>query len=138
MSDKNQDMSMDEILASIRKYVAEDGSPSSTAAAPAPEAKATKPVKEAPAKKIQKKSNKVRLTNPVQSKGYNPFKTLKEASEESPAAPETTPTGAASGQSLENLITLLAKPMVEDWINQNMERIVMDMVSAEIQKIKNR
>ena len=54
-----------------------------------------------------------------------------EAVEEAPEAPEEAPEAAAGpGQSLEDCIKEMLRPMLREWLDDNMERIVKDEVAS--------
>lgn len=179
----DDDMSMEEILASIRKYVSEETNIKETI--DLPEQAPVTPRMDSPYKtntKLSSNRSEIQIDDPVfapkntfadsrlftpqeqeppvdnyavtrdtlksrpalgdilpeaqtKTSQHNPFAKLAEASKKEMT--QTTPTqqNVTTGQTLDQLVTDLAKPMIQGWIDKNLTQIVEKMVADEISKM---
>jgi len=148
MGQLNPDPSMEEILASIKRVIAED-SPGGMPRA----ARGSRPM-EAPPLAEQ---DVLELDDPIFDEA-EAEETAAEAAEEEPALDTliSSDTAAASRQSLaalaeareragetgdgplEAVVREMLKPMLKDWLDQNLPAIVEDIVSREIARINGK
>jgi cell pole-organizing protein PopZ len=171
MSETNQEPTMEEILASIRRIISEDDQPQPSAEA------SPQPAEPAPAE-----DEVLDLTDKVEEPAVEPapMETVGDLDvfprevepapppeiETAPPAPEPTPALAASldeeslvsrtsaesaaasfaslsqslmmpkeGRSLEDLVREMMKPMLKDWLDQNLPAIVQRTVQEEVERI---
>lgn len=138
-------MSMDEILASIRSYVAEGQNlPKSTTETSAIQAEAL------PSARV------IELTEeiiPIQAVNTHPeptkFSPLIVGQESATAKSQSfenpfnrlqqeikTSTPASSNLSIDDLLNKLATPLIQNWIDQNLRKVVEAIVEKEIEKIR--
>lgn len=179
----DDDMSMEEILASIRKYVSEETSVKETA--DLPEQAPMAPRMDSPYKTNAKPSSnrsEIQMDDPVfapkntfadsrlftsqeqeppvdnyavtrdtlksrpalddisqeaqtKTSQHNPFAKLAEASKKEMTQITPTQQNVTTGQTLDQLVTDLAKPMIQGWIDKNLTQIVEKMVADEISKM---
>jgi uncharacterized protein len=187
---KLQEPSMEEILASIRRIIADDQEAPKPAAAPAPAAKsvppaafATPPLEEEDVLELGGVAQPVRLaTRPIPLSEEPPdiaFREIEDAAEDEPpevheppprapdpppvmARPEPRPRGdpaeqllsqtshAAVGQAfnmlahtvltsnartLEDLVREMLRPLLKNWLDDNLPTIVERLVRAEIERV---
>jgi cell pole-organizing protein PopZ len=159
-----QDMSMDEILASIRSYVAEGQNLPKSSARPQQLAEETVEKKSYETEVIhltdevipietvnlQMTSSAISPLTPIEkaltdqansqpamnsyqasqnSSSENPFSRLKSeivASIQAPATP-----------SADDLLNQLASPLIKSWLDQNLRKLVEEIVEKEIEKMRN-
>lgn len=183
MSETNQEPTMEEILASIRRIISEDDQPQPAAEAsaePAPAAAEAEP--EAHDDEVLDLTDKVEEPasepEPMESVGdLDVFPREEEPAPEPvmeaapPPAPEPAPAPAAAparavvdedslvsrtsaesaaasfaqlsqtlmmpkeGRSLEDLVREMMKPMLKDWLDQNLPAIVQRTVQEEVERI---
>ncbi len=122
MGDENRDPSMEEILASIKRVIAEEGE----ASAPAPRVRKRGPQEEV-----------LELSDPVSD----------ESGLLSPDAAETSrhrlaelavlrqQSGPVSEAPLEALVREMLKPLLKDWLDQRLPEMVEELVAREIARI---
>jgi len=130
MGEINQEPSMEEILASIKRVIAEDGRAS--AARPA---RGTRPV-EAPR---AAEDDVLELSDPVTEADGLISTDAAAASRQSLAAlsmlkerSETLPQGDGP---LEGVVREMLKPMLKDWLDRHLPEIVEELVTREIARI---
>lgn len=146
-STAKQDMSMDEILASIRSYVAEGQNlPKSSAETQAaqedketlPNARVIQlteeviPIQTIDLQMSTSKVSPVLLTEKeieVKAQSFeNPFNRLRSEIKASTPAP--------ANPSVDDLLNQLATPLIKNWIDQNLKKIVETIVEKEIERIR--
>jgi cell pole-organizing protein PopZ len=132
MGDINQDPSMEEILASIKRVIAEDGR-----AAAARPARGSRPV-EAP-RAILPEDDVLELDDPVSEGESLVSEDAAEASRLSLAAlaavrerSDSLPVGDGP---LEAVVREMLKPMLKEWLDQRLPEIVEELVTREIARI---
>lgn len=131
MGDIQQDPSMEEILASIKRVIREDGG-----LPPSPRA-ARKP---SPTEPIEAADDDVlELDDPVDGGESLVSNNAAAASRQSLAAlnalrPEPA-APAADGGALENAVRDMLRPMLKDWLDEHLPRIVEELVTREISRI---
>jgi cell pole-organizing protein PopZ len=130
MGEINQDPSMEEILASIKRVIAEDGR-----AGAARPARGTRPV-EAPR---APEDDVLELSDPVTEADGLISTDVAEASRQSLAAlsalKERTETLPQGDGPLENVVREMLKPMLKDWLDRHLPEIVEELVTREIARI---
>jgi cell pole-organizing protein PopZ len=132
MGDFNQEPSMEEILASIKRVIAEDG-----ARAPRP-ARGSRPVdagKAAP----PAEEDVLELSDPVSEGESLVSEDAAAASQKALAAlsaardrSESVPVGDGP---LEAVVRAMLKPMLKDWLDSNLPEIIEQLVAREIARI---
>jgi len=140
-STAKQDMSMDEILASIRSYVAEGQSlPKETTEdkEDLPNARVIQlteeviPIQTIDVQMSSSKVSPVLLTEKeieVKQESFeNPFNRLQSEIKASTPAP--------GNLSVDDLLNQLATPLIKNWIDQNLKKIVETIVEKEIERIR--
>jgi uncharacterized protein len=137
MAEDRSEPSMEAILSSIKKIIAEDGSVTPRARRAAPKADET-PAHETLAAEAQ--DDVLELTQPAAeellddgkaqslAQSFSVLKTLAEPG----VAPQIVRTGETS---LEGLTRDLLRPMLKDWLDANLPSLVEAMVAREIERI---
>jgi cell pole-organizing protein PopZ len=129
MGEINQDPSMEEILASIKRVIAEDGRASAVRPA-----RGTRPT-EAP----RLEDDVLELSDPVTEADGLISTDVAEASRQSLAAlsalKERTDTLPQGDGPLENVVREMLKPMLKDWLDRHLPEIVEELVTREIARI---
>jgi cell pole-organizing protein PopZ len=132
MGEINQEPSMEEILASIKRVIAEDGR--AAAARPARGSRPTEAPFPAPAE-----DDVLELSDPISEGDGLISEDAAAASRQSLAAlsalrekTETVPSGDGP---LEAVVRDMLKPMLKDWLDQNLPQIVEELVTREIARI---
>jgi cell pole-organizing protein PopZ len=141
MGDMSNEPSMEEILASIRRIIAEEGE----AAVPTPKARAPRVAREQPvAPEIENPDDPdgiLELTAPMAVED-NPILSdeAAAASRRSLAAlaMSVTKPGPAGESKIEELVRDLLRPMLKEWLDANLPAIVDAKVAAEIARITGR
>ena len=150
MGDVNHEPTMEEILASIKKIIAEDGDASG--GEPGPRAPRKKPVLETSeppvAEDVLELTDKVEATPEVPSADVAGDAEETIASEETVEATQaafaaltaiTTPRAkggnADEAHPLEGLVREMLRPMLKEWLDENLPGIVEEMVAREIARI---
>ena len=168
MENAQSEPSMEEILASIRRIISEDeDDTASTAAAPAPseeaapepEATADEPddselalenavpsepesapkqtlietedlemIKKNVAQAIEEDSDDAILDESTAAAASEAFQNLSQSIRVS----------AGDGQTLEDLVVVMLRPMIKDWLNENLPSIVQEKVEEEVQRVSRR
>ncbi len=119
MGDNNRDPSMEEILASIKRVIAEDAPPPRVRAAPRPKPDADDDVLEL---------SDPLVSDTVASASRHSLATLAEMRRASDPAP-------ATGGALEEAVREMLKPMLKEWLDQRLPDIIDDIVQREIKRI---
>ena len=138
MGDINQDPSMEEILASIKRVIAEDGRASAPERQPRAAARAPEPP---PAPEPEEEEDILELEDPVSEESGLISSDAATASRQSLAALAAMRQagGGAYGQSgdgpLEAVVREMLKPMLKDWLDRNLPEIVEQLVTREIARI---
>jgi cell pole-organizing protein PopZ len=131
MGDINHEPSMEEILASIKRVIAEDGR-----ALPARPARGSRPVA-APA--ADPDEDVLELSDPVSDADGLISEDAAAASRQSLAAlsalRERSETASAGDGPLEAVVREMLKPMLKDWLDRNLPEMVEELVTREIARI---
>jgi len=148
MGDVSNEPSMEDILSSIKRIIAEEGESAVTARVRRP-ARATPPPPAADEEEI------LELSEPVPSESLQPEASAPEAVEaETPAEPILSATTAqatrgplealsrmivkpdvAGSDTLEGVVREMLRPMLREWLDANLPRMVEEMVQREIARI---
>lgn len=150
MGDVNHEPTMEEILASIKKIIAEDGD--TPAGAPDARSQRKKPVLETSEPPVS--DDVLELTDKMDAAPEVPSADVAEQSAEPIAADETveasqaafaaltaiTKSRADSGDAqeshpLEGLVREMLRPMLKEWLDENLPGLVEEMVAREIARI---
>ncbi|HPA38856.1 MAG TPA: DUF2497 domain-containing protein [Phenylobacterium sp.] len=161
----SQEPTMEEILASIRRIISEDDAPASEEAAPEPEAEPEpEPAFELPPLEEDEDDGVLELTEKVDSVGdldVYAATTSEPEEEESFDLPPlddgpgeglvSDPTAAAAaaafgalsknilmppeGRTLEDVVKTLLRPLLKQWLDDNLPGIVETAVQAEVERI---
>jgi len=134
MGDIQQDPSMEEILASIKRVIAEDGRAATTAV---PRQSRRLPRTPAPAPD----EDVLELDDPVSEGAGLLSSDAATASRErlaSLSALRQRSEGAVDSNALEALVREMLRPMLKDWLDQRLPEIVEDLVTREIARITGR
>ena len=136
MADQTRDPSMEEILASIRRIITDEGdAPASagTLAAAAPDVAADAPV-------VEPVADVLELTQPLPETATGPG-LLSEAT----AAVASQSLSALSGlmvrnyegadNTLESLVREMLKPMLREWLDAHLPELVERIVAREVERI---
>ena len=132
MGDINRDPSMEEILASIKRVIAEDGR------APA---RPRDQRSEDQAKEASVEEDVLELSDPVsEADGLTSDDTTAAARQKLAALsalrqPEALEPGAASEAALATAVREMLRPMLKDWLDQRLPEMVETMVAREIARI---
>jgi uncharacterized protein len=134
MSDERNEPSMEAILSSIKKIIAEDGKP--IRRAPTVEAFERAPQPEI----IEEEEDVLELTESAEHELLDTVKADKLAQSftvlKTLAEPGATPQIVRAGEtSLEGLVRDMLRPMLKDWLDSNLPSLVEAMVSREIERI---
>ena len=137
MGDIQQDPSMEEILASIKRVIREDGRvPAQPARTPPrrngrPEAVPPTPPEE----------DVLELDDPVEAEDGLISDNVAAASRQSLAAltaMRSAPPPSADGGALENVVRDMLRPILKDWLDEQLPQIVEELVTREIARITGR
>jgi cell pole-organizing protein PopZ len=141
MGDIQQDPSMEEILASIKRVIREDGRPAAQARASRRNGQAVAPAVAAP----PADEDVLELDDPMDSAEDDGLisDNVAAASRQSLAAltavrtppPATPPT---DGGALENVVRDMLRPMLKEWLEEHLPQIVEELVTREITRITGR
>lgn len=134
MTDERNEPSMEAILSSIKKIIAEDGKP--VRRAPKVEAIERAPQPEI----IEEEEDVLELTESADHELLDTVKAEKLAQSftvlKTLAEPGATPQIVRAGEtSLEGLVRDMLRPMLKDWLDSNLPTLVENMVSREIERI---
>jgi cell pole-organizing protein PopZ len=134
MGDNPQDSSMEEILASIKRVIAQDGA----AAAPAARVRRPAPVELSPS---PDEEDVLELDDPVTEESGLMSSDVAAASRERLAAlsalRQRTEAPADAG-ALEAVVRDMLRPMLKDWLDERLPEIVEQLVTREIARITGR
>jgi cell pole-organizing protein PopZ len=133
MGDIQQDPSMEEILASIKRVIAEDTRAASTAA-PRPSRRIARP-EPAPDEDV------LELDDPVSEGSGLLSEDVAAASRQrlaSLSALRQRSEAAADGGALEAVVREMLRPILKEWLDQHLPEIVEDLVTREIARITGR
>lgn len=140
MADRQSEPSIDEILSSIRKVIAEDDVIDKGKNDAAFDTISSTDKSASKNDKAQRKDDILELTSPEDDDLVNPetaqglrqsLSTLAALSEPS-ARPQIVRSGETS---LESLVTEMLRPMMKEWLDQNLPPLVESMVEREIKRI---
>lgn len=146
MGDIQQDPSMEEILASIKRVIAEDGRQAAAAAAPAGRNGAPRrPARAELPPEPQEPEDVLELDDPV-TEGESLLSAGAAAASRQKLAAlsalrEAAPTQAApaSGEHpLEAVVREMLRPMLKEWLDQHLPELVEELVTREIARITGR
>ncbi|WP_304164509.1 DUF2497 domain-containing protein [Phenylobacterium aquaticum] len=165
MSDQSsQEPTMEEILASIRRIISEDDAPASDEASAEVEAEPAPEPELPPLPELEEDDGVLELTEKVESHGdLDVYATAPEPEPEPEPLPEPPPAlmpgeglvgdpaasaaaaafGAlssgilmpAEGRTLEDVVRELLRPLLKQWLDDNLPRIVESTVQAEVERI---
>jgi uncharacterized protein len=139
---KEQEASMEEILASIRRIIAEDDPAKPGAAAPAPPVKfASKPAVPEPTAMSQDDIDA--MLSSFDQPAPVPPPSPSPPPEPEPDVPAVDTAFNALGQTLlvqnartlEDLVKEMLRPMLKSWLDDNLPTLVERMVRAEIERV---
>jgi hypothetical protein len=137
MGDIQQDPSMEEILASIKRVIREDGRATAQAARTAPRRGGRpEPVPPAPPEE-----DVLELDDPVEAEDGLISDNVAAASRQSLAAlaaMRAAPPPSADGGALENVVRDMLRPILKDWLDEHLPQIVEELVTREIARITGR
>lgn len=139
MADRQSEPSIDEILSSIRKVIAEDDvidngmndaafdtiSSTDKSASKNDDAQSDEDV-------LELTSPEDDLVNPETAQGLRQSLSTLAALSEPSARPQIVRSGETS---LESLVTEMLRPMMKEWLDQNLPTLVESMVEREIKRI---
>ncbi len=134
MGDIQQDPSMEEILASIKRVIREDNR------VPAPPRAAKRAVQ--PVAPEVPEDDVLELDQPMDAPAALASADAVAASRQSLAAlsnarPPATP-AASEGGPLEAAVRDMLRPMLKEWLDENLPKIVEELVTREISRISGR
>jgi len=132
MAGRQSEPSIDEILSSIRKVIAEDDNIDIIPRKPANnETAASTPSKNDDILELTSEDTEALLNQDAAQGLRQSLSTLAALSE-----PSDPPQIMRSGEtSLESLITEMLRPMMKEWLDQNLPNLVESMVDREIKRI---
>lgn len=140
---QDEDMSMDEILASIRRYVTGDGdqhnTPSNTISQP-PSNKQGKIVHltaedewpSSPAKEIPPSDADHLISEEVRSSAQKSFQKMEQLRDL-----KNTVRASSGGRTMDDFIVELLRPLLKQWMDKNLPALVERIVEREIQNTLN-
>ncbi len=141
MGDIHQDQSMEEILASIKRVISEDGRAGIAAARSARSAPRAQPEPE-PEETDSAEDDVLELSDPVSDENGLLSQDSAAASRQSLAAlaamrqqNEQLGYGPVNEGPLEAIVREMLRPMLKDWLDQRLPEMVEDMVAREIARI---
>ena len=134
MGDINQDPSMEEILASIKRVIADDGraSPSRLARGGG---RAEPPSEERAEEDVLELSDPVSEADGLTSEDTTAATRQKLAALAAMHQPEGREMPAVSDAALAGAVREMLRPMLKDWLDQRLPEMVEDMVAREIARI---
>jgi cell pole-organizing protein PopZ len=138
MGDIQQDPSMEEILASIKRVIAEDG----RAAAASTRGQRRAVRADAPSFEHEEPEDVLELDDPVAEAGGLLSANAAAASRQKLAAlsalSERGEAAAAGDGALEAVVRDMLRPMLKDWLDQHLPELVEQLVTREIARITGR
>lgn len=156
MGDMSTEPSMEEILSSIKRIIAEEGE---AAVSTRSRRGRTAPRREAPVVEDVDEDEILELSQPVnEARIHSSAQPVASAAPETPAADPILSDRAAQAtrgplealsrivvkpevpgsDTLEGMVREMLKPMLRDWLDENLPRIVETMVAREISRITGR
>jgi uncharacterized protein len=138
MGDFNQDQSMEEILASIKRVIAEDGRAGIAAARATRNAQRQEPEPQPPE---TSEEDVLELSDPVSEENALLSQEKAEASRQSLAAlaamrQQNGPLGGPVDEGpLEAIVREMLRPMLKQWLDERLPEMVEEMVAREIARI---
>jgi cell pole-organizing protein PopZ len=134
MGDIQQDPSMEEILASIKRVISEDGR------APAQARPSRRARGESVAPPPAAEEDVLELDDPVDQDNGLISDNVAAVSRQSLAALSAVRSAppAADGGALDAVVRDMLRPILKDWLDQNLPQIVEDLVTREIARITGR
>lgn len=155
MGDVNHEPTMEEILASIKKIIAEDSHPAVSRPSAATSRPIREPVRASADDEVLELTETVEAEAPKRGKAEAPqapesddvplvSEDAARASREALAAlsaavmPSATAPGAIGEHTLEGLVRDMLRPMLKQWLDANLPGIVEQMVAGEIKRISGR
>ncbi|MBI1364963.1 MAG: DUF2497 domain-containing protein [Alphaproteobacteria bacterium] len=162
MSNAQPEPSMEEILASIRRIISEDGEeegasrakeasktprgpiepPPPIATPPAAAASKAEPVRNEDRGYGDKKELQLMPTNAAQPAHDDDDiiaeTTAKAASQAFQTLSQSVRVSAGEGRTLEDIVTELLRPLVKEWLDANLPAIVEEKVEDEVQRLARR
>ena len=148
MGDISTERSMEDILSSIKRIIAEEGESAVTT-------RARRPSRAAPAPALEPDEEILELSEPVPAESTQPAEPEPQAlAGTAPAEPILSATAAEAtrgplealsrlivkpdvpgSDTLEGLVRELLRPMLREWLDANLPRMVEEMVQREIARI---
>jgi hypothetical protein len=146
MGDIQQDPSMEDILASIKRVIAEDGRTAAAGAASASRgAPPRRPARAEPPAELQEPEDVLELDDPVADGESLLSPGTAAASRQKLAALSalrdvgaTAANGAGADHPLEALVREMLRPMLKEWLDQHLPELVEELVTREIARITGR
>ena len=141
MGDIQQDPSMEEILASIKRVIAEDGRVATEAQARAPRRASRAELPPPPER--EEREDVLELDDPVAESEGLMSADVAAASRQKLAALSAlaerseTPTATSAGP-LEALVREMLRPMLKEWLDQHLPDLVEELVTREIARVTGR
>ena len=135
MGDIQQDPSMEEILASIKRVIREDVRPQGQARPPR---RGLKPDALPPPPALPPEEDVLELDDPVDMGSGLVSEDAAAASRQSLAAlsaVRTAPAPASDGGALEAVVRDMLRPILKDWLDQHLPLLVEELVTREIARI---
>ena len=147
--------SMDEILASIRQIIEtdlpeirneDDNSILDLTCLLPDENQYAKPL-ESHYKSLSEKEEVLTLKNPLNDSFISPktinetvevLDSLRKLAQENPPMPKKRVPEEVGGQTIENLTKEILKPLLKEWLDVNLPKIVRSIVSEQVEKIMNK
>ena len=137
MGDIQQDPSMEEILASIKRVIAEDNRAAATVGAPARSRRIARPAPEPEAidEDVLELDDPVSdatglMSDDAASASRERLATLSALRQRNDLPPEAT--------ALEAVVRDMLRPMLKEWLDQHLPEIVEELVSREVARITGR
>jgi cell pole-organizing protein PopZ len=146
MGDIQQDPSMEDILASIKRVIAEDGRAAVSGAASSRGAPQRRPARTELPPEPQEPEDVLELDDPV-SEGESLLSAdtaaasrqkLAALSALRDAGAPSAANGAGADHPLEALVREMLRPMLKEWLDQHLPELVEELVTREIARITGR
>jgi cell pole-organizing protein PopZ len=134
----NQDPSMEEILASIKRVIAEDAGPAPgqrQRSGEAPEASDPPPVAPAPEEDVLELSEPLREDHGLISANVTATARQSLAALAAVRPKSFEPQGPGGDGPLEAVVREMLRPMLKEWLDTRLPEMVEDMVAREIARI---
>ena len=155
LSENISEPSMDEILASIRQIIETDlpeirnedeNSILDLTCLLPEENQYVKPL-ESHYNSLSEKEDVLTLKDPLNDSFISPktidetveaFDSLRKLAQENPPMPAKRASEGVGGQTIENLTKEILKPLLKEWLDVNLPKIVRSIVSEQVEKIMNK